>query len=56
MSNPRMARKSQVDQAREFLDNIVENSPEDHARIWFENALPEVRLAAFIKLDVKTQS
>jgi hypothetical protein len=38
--------------ARAFLDRIVDGSPEDDARIWFENAQLELRLAAFIALDV----
>lgn len=46
--------KRPIELAREFLDSIVDGSPEDDARIWFENAPYEMRLAAFIKLDVKT--
>ena len=39
--------------AKRFLAAIVDDTPEDRARIWFENAPPEVRLAAFIRLDVE---
>lgn len=38
--------------AAEFLNSIQDGSPEDDSRIWFDNATPEQRLAAFIKLDV----
>ena len=38
--------------AREFLDSIVEGSPEQNSMLWFENAPYVVRLVAFIKLDV----
>ncbi len=41
------------DLARAFLNGITEGSPEDDARIWFENAPPEVRLATFIRLRVQ---
>lgn len=38
-----------------FLDDIIDGSPEDDARIWFENATPAMRLAAFIQLDRKVR-
>lgn len=38
-------------QAKEFLDAITENSPEEDSYLWFENAPPLVRLVAFIKLE-----
>lgn len=45
-------RTSALTRAREFLDSIVEGSPEQDSMLWFENEPHEVRLAAFIKLDV----
>lgn len=45
--------KRPLDQAKEFLTGIIDGSPEDDARIWFENAPYEMKLAAFIKLDVR---
>lgn len=43
---------SALTRAREFLDSIAEGSPEQDSMLWFENEPHEVRLAAFIKLDV----
>lgn len=51
-SNPTAPRISASARAREFLDSIVEGSPEQDSMLWFENAPYVVRLAAFIKLDV----
>ena len=44
-------RKSNRQRAIDFLETIKEGSREDDARIWFENATHEERLAAFIRLD-----
>lgn len=51
MSKPETTKKRPLEQAREFLAGIVEGSPEDDARIWFENAPYEMKLAAFIRLQ-----
>lgn len=39
------------ERARQFLDAITEGSPEQDSLLWYENAPPDVRKAAFIKVD-----
>lgn len=43
---------TRIEEAREFLASIVDGSPEDTSRCWFENAPPEVRCEAFVRLEV----
>lgn len=41
--------------AKAFLESIEDDTPEDLSRIWFENALYEVRLAAFVQLETENR-
>ena len=53
MTSKETTHSSAHTRAVDYLDSIAEDSPEQDSLIWFENATPETRAAAFVKLEME---